>query len=731
MNVVIERIEILSFGKLKNAVVTANSGINILSAPNESGKSTLAAFIKFVFYGFSGTRKQSLTDNEKELHTPWDSDVSEGSIYITADGEKYKISRRCVASGKEVCEIVRRNTGKAEFIGEVPGEVFFGVGEEIFARTLFFRQLTLPQSKDEVLADRLRDIAISADEQVSTQKALKRLNDAKNELKSKMGNGLIPDCEKVIESLEEKITESASLRRESARIGEEIEKRERVITNAETQLEKLRKERLNIEKYDAFLRLRSINRLTLEENLAREEYEKASAGLKQQADKGAFGALSAKQAELVAEQRTCENIKASLEKSKGELEEIKEQMPFDSGVAKQAKRLLKSSQKNSKLLFILSAVCILAGLLVYFAVPTPAGFVGVAFGVVVAAAGAVVLGKPAAYAKELGLGNSKELKTAVENLPSLEQRLAEANFRFEDIKDKYNSGRLRCAQLKKDLDEYIARYADVDDGENYSEKINHILSASVVSGEKLAVWRAKKEEYEKAIEGIDLVSLSQQAQGAEQPQREKNIVDRDINFYTQQIAQLSEMNQKDRLECATLDGKSGDSAALVGKRDSYKRMLEEYKLKHKSYETAIRMINESSDYMKSMVAPRIGDRADEYFKVATGGKYSSLQVDTRMSMSYGEDFRRNCDFLSAGTRDSAYLSLRLALADMLFGGSGVPILLDDAFGRIDDNRLRMISGALGEAAKKHQIFILTHGDRERLALEDINAEYSEISIKNI
>ena len=175
MNVVIERIEILSFGKLKNAVVTANSGINILSSPNESGKSTLAAFIKFVFYGFAGGRKHALSDNEKELYTPWDSDVSEGSIYITADGEKYKISRRCASSGKEICEITRRNTGKAEFVGEVPGEVFFGVGEEIFARTLFFRQLTLPQSKDEILADRLRDIAISADEQVSTQKALKRL----------------------------------------------------------------------------------------------------------------------------------------------------------------------------------------------------------------------------------------------------------------------------------------------------------------------------------------------------------------------------------------------------------------------------------------------------------------------------------------------------------------------------------------------------------------------------
>ena len=731
MNVTIERIEIISFGKLKNAVVTAEEGINILSAPNESGKSTLAAFIKFVFYGFAGARKQSLTDNERELYTPWDGEVSSGNVYITADGEKYKIHRRSSASGKEVCEITRRSTGKPEFQGEAPGEVFFGVGEEIFSRTLFFRQLTLPQSKDDVLADRLRDIAISADEQVSTQKALKRLTEAKNELKSKMGNGLIPDYEKMVESLEEKITESTDLRRESVRISEEIDKREKVITNAQTALSKLKKERLNIEKYDAFLRMRNINRLKAEESLAREEYEKASSGLKQQADTGAFGELSAKQAEFVAEQRTCANLKSSLQEAEAEMEEIKSQIPFDLDTVKKAKRVVKRAEKNSKLLFITAAVCVAAGLLVYLAANTPAGFVGVALGLVIAAVGAVMLGKPAVYAKELGLNNAQELNEAIRNVPILEQRLAEANLRYEDVKDKYTASRLRCAELKKSLDEQIAKYADVGDGENYSEKIEQILSSSVVSGEKLAVWRAKKEEYDNAAEGVDIEGLSQQAQGAEKPLREKNIVDREINFYTQQIAQLNELNNNDRLECAALEAKSGDPSALVGKKDAYERQLDEYKIKHKAYETAIRMINEASDYMKSMVAPRIGARADEYFTAATGGKYNSFQVDTRMSMSFGEDFRRNCDYLSAGTRDSAYLSLRLALADMLFGGHGVPILLDDAFGRIDDNRLRMISGALNEASKKHQIFILTHGDRERSALEDIGAKYTEISIKTI
>ena len=54
----LEKIEITAFGKLKNVVITPTGGINMLNLPNESGKSTLAAFIKYVFYGFTGTKKQ-------------------------------------------------------------------------------------------------------------------------------------------------------------------------------------------------------------------------------------------------------------------------------------------------------------------------------------------------------------------------------------------------------------------------------------------------------------------------------------------------------------------------------------------------------------------------------------------------------------------------------------------------------------------------------------------------
>ncbi len=732
MNVNIEKIEIASFGKLKNVCVSAEKGINILSAPNESGKSTLAAFMKFVFYGFVGARMQTLSENERKLYTPWDGEICEGSITVTADGTKYTVHRRCLASGKETAEIINYSTGKAEFIGETAGEVFFGVSEEVFARTLFFRQLTTPQSKDEILADRLRNIAISADEQVSTKKAISKLNECKNELKGRLGSGLIPKAEKERDALEEAITEATAVRKEVERVGGEIKKRSADMASAAEQLEILNEERRNIEKYDALTRLRNINRLALEEKNARGEYESASAGLKQRDDGAAFSALYAKNTEYVAVCRECEKTERELNEACEARDALIEEAKITPENAKKAEKLLKSSKKGSKILFLAAAVLVVAGVITSLA---DAGTMGLGIiiavaGVFAAVFGAVIMAKPAGFAREIGFKGAGEMEKAVIALPALEKQINEAARKAEMLEGEYGECKTKCAILKRELDEGIGRYTDVAEG-NYEERLQLILRLSSESGEKLAVWRAKKEELDNATKGVDINALAEEARGAEPPERDKAKVDLEIRFYSDKHYKLSELNRADELTLATLEAKCGDPAVLVGKRDSLNARINELEAKHKAYETAVKAIEDAADYMKSMVAPRIGERADEYFSAATGGKYSAFEIDTKLSMSFGEDMRRSCDYLSAGTRDSAYLSLRLALADMLFGGCGVPILLDDAFVRMDDNRLRMMSGALNEAAKKHQIFILTHGNREKEALADINAKYSEIFIKQV
>ena len=46
-------LHIISFGGLNNYDIRLDDGVNVLYGPNESGKSSAAMFVKFVFYGLS------------------------------------------------------------------------------------------------------------------------------------------------------------------------------------------------------------------------------------------------------------------------------------------------------------------------------------------------------------------------------------------------------------------------------------------------------------------------------------------------------------------------------------------------------------------------------------------------------------------------------------------------------------------------------------------------------
>ncbi|MGN1082941.1 MAG: ATP-binding protein, partial [Candidatus Avispirillum sp.] len=50
----IKKIHIDSFGPLRDKELELCDGLNIIEGENESGKSTVAMFIKFMLYGLSG-----------------------------------------------------------------------------------------------------------------------------------------------------------------------------------------------------------------------------------------------------------------------------------------------------------------------------------------------------------------------------------------------------------------------------------------------------------------------------------------------------------------------------------------------------------------------------------------------------------------------------------------------------------------------------------------------------
>ena len=67
----IKKIQVNNFGKLKNKEIELKNGINIIYGENESGKSTLLDFIVSMFYGVNKTKNGKEISNY-DKYMPWD-----------------------------------------------------------------------------------------------------------------------------------------------------------------------------------------------------------------------------------------------------------------------------------------------------------------------------------------------------------------------------------------------------------------------------------------------------------------------------------------------------------------------------------------------------------------------------------------------------------------------------------------------------------------------------------
>ena len=60
-----------NFGKLSDLNINFNDGVNVINQPNGWGKSTLAAFMKAMLYGFDTKKEPGAFERERKLYKPW------------------------------------------------------------------------------------------------------------------------------------------------------------------------------------------------------------------------------------------------------------------------------------------------------------------------------------------------------------------------------------------------------------------------------------------------------------------------------------------------------------------------------------------------------------------------------------------------------------------------------------------------------------------------------------
>ena len=186
-------INIKCFGKLRDFVLKPGEGVNIIYGNNESGKSTVMAFIKAVFYGFESAEKRM-------QYEPWSGGQPAGSIEFEHEGVTYFLNRT-FGESKVYDSISLFDKTNGETIplspGQEPGVLVFGISIRSFVNSVFIGQsgITLEGENHEI-TDRLINLTSAGDERVSKREIDKRLKAAAAKLDSKKSDAILPELRK-------------------------------------------------------------------------------------------------------------------------------------------------------------------------------------------------------------------------------------------------------------------------------------------------------------------------------------------------------------------------------------------------------------------------------------------------------------------------------------------------------------------------------------------------------
>lgn len=223
---------IASFGKFKNRKFDFSDGFNLIYGENEAGKSTVMAFIKMMFYGYSG-KSTDVAKNPRKKYMPWDSSLMAGSIELTHNGKHYRLSREFGGSNSTdkitLTDLSLGTDIPLDSKGDV-GSQYFGIGEAAFEKSVFIGALGAPEKNSGAegeLNGKLSNLVSTGEEDVSFSEVGEKIKKAKESYMSKSGRiGIYDKGIAELSRLEEQLRLAKETEFETQELSEKIKEKE-------------------------------------------------------------------------------------------------------------------------------------------------------------------------------------------------------------------------------------------------------------------------------------------------------------------------------------------------------------------------------------------------------------------------------------------------------------------------------------------------------------------------
>ena len=722
---IIETIHIDHFGAITGFECEPGPGLNIIYGENEAGKSTLAAFICFMLYG---VRKQ-----EKNRILPLGGGSAGGWMTLTANGKHYRIERTLSENGKDQLTVIDLAVNKRCPKITVPGETFCGLPDGLFRRTAYISQEE-GSRVDGGIAASIENLLFSGDESQNVEKAQRKLDQLRVALLHKNRNGgRIFELQREIARLEtefseakqknaDRMTKQNVLERDHAAFAVNQEQRE----NAKKILDHAENARL-LSRFDELMR-------------TDEEYRTAAEAIRMVNTKYERNSYLPSR-DYIAELHNLEDNAHSLDEEASQLRSAAnqlgnselnrdERLAFAKKVAARGGRnaILNDYDRHEEtrkkyrligfltlILFPLSIWFFLRSgkermecekLLSYFGVSDRTSL------------------DDALTTAEKDAAVFRTLAQQVSHLMhQCEEKQAQAAVLYEKIArltDQWGRDDLRA--VYRDAERYFAEseearcaFAAVD------AKRNGILS--LTDGFDEASLRAAQEELSHCDAVVNnTLPLERVRFNYDYLDKQNEALDRQIRRLETELAAL-------RVSCA-------DPLPIKQELDQAREELKTREMQYAAVTLAYETLEKSSQSLRESVAPRLSRDAGKLMSALTGGKYPTIGVgieEDGFSMDYtvaGETSgpsTRDISYMSAGTLDLTYISLRLALIDLLCGTERPAAVFDESFSRLSDDRLEKMLQLISEyCIDGRQVLLLTSQKRDASLCMQLGISFTQI-----
>ena len=234
-----------SFGKLENETLSLHDGLNVIHAPNESGKTTWCAFIQAMLYGIdSSERSRAGYLPDKLRYAPWSGAPMEGTMELTADRSDITVTRRTRSKSAPMQEFsavyTDTNVPVKGLTGTNAGELLTGVSRDVFRRSAFIGQGTVAVTGSPELEKRIGAIVSTGEEQCSYSEADERLRAWQRRRRYKR-RGLLPELEGRMDETQRRLEELSGSQQDVEELERRLEKSRRDCERLEQQVTDARK----------------------------------------------------------------------------------------------------------------------------------------------------------------------------------------------------------------------------------------------------------------------------------------------------------------------------------------------------------------------------------------------------------------------------------------------------------------------------------------------------------